>query len=328
MTRVMTSVVGACLAAIMIAYSAAALSGLSVGLSDGPGRAPVVLPGETYVQGIVVAAGSASADVLIEVLGYRQDAEKGVIPLAPEEDIGPRSARSFISPQTSSVHVAAGETKRIELRVSVPTDVGDGGRYALLRVSTQPQGQGTVGVVSAIVIPFTFTIKGSQLIHSGRITTLTVPTPESGKPVTVLITQKNTGNHHFKMRGRVLIKRSDGSVVGSSSIVVTSPIPDSSSQTAVEVLPGMDLSPGDYYAEATLSDEFGARLSDSSVSFHIAEKYTPPSPTAVPKATMSPAATSPQAPGVAWPVIIGLVAGALVLGSVGTLAATKRRRSY
>jgi len=129
----------------------------------------------------------------------------GVVPLLPEEDKGHYSARSFIQPDKITLHVEPGETKSAEMTVVIPSDVGDGGRYAILRFSTVPPEEGTVKVVSAIVLPVMFTIKGSPLTHTGKITGVTAGQVVSGQPVEIFTTFQNTGNHHFKVKGEVTV---------------------------------------------------------------------------------------------------------------------------
>jgi hypothetical protein len=330
MRTVFTAIVSALLATAMAAMAASAATGFTVGLSGGPGRAPEVLPGDSYRQGIVVTAGDQETEVLIEVLGYRQDVENGVIPLAPYEDVGPNSGRTFISPEKTTIHLDAGETKKLELDVSVPQDVGDGGRYALLRFSTRPGGEGTVGIVSAIVLPFRFTIKGSRLVHTGRIAAVEIPTPESGNPLKAVINYENTGNHHYDVSGQVLVKSLDGALIFASAVAAASPIPGSTSQISTELRPDGVLQAGRYSAEVNLVLDDGTLLDKASATFQVPVKYAaPPNPKSAP---VSRDSTSPspsketRASNVT--AIVALAAGAFALGCLGTLLATKRRRSH
>lgn len=330
MRTVFTTVISSLLVITMTPMAASATTGFTVGLSGGPGRAPEVLPGDSYRQGVVVAAGDQETDVLIEVLGYRQDVENGVIPIAVSEDTGPYSGCTFISPDKTSIHLDAGETKELQLQVSVPQDVGDGGRYAVLRFSTRAGGEGAVGVVSAIVLPFRFTIKGSRLVHSGRIATLEIPTPESGKPLRAMINYENTGNHHYDISGQILVKNLDGTLVFASPVTAASPIPGSTSQISADLRPDTILQPGDYSAEVNLTLDDGTLLDKASTAFRMPVKYVaPPAPDRSPVSPEppGPAPSKKNVPNNLTP-LVALAAGAFVLGCLGTLLATKRRRSH
>src|SRR5512143_598693 len=116
--RYFSSAIAASLICCWTALTPASAAGsFTVGLTDGLGRAPEVTPGQKYAQGIVLSAGAQPTDVLIEVLGYRQEADNGVVPLAASEDLEPYSARTFMTPQLSYVHLEAAEVKKVELSV-------------------------------------------------------------------------------------------------------------------------------------------------------------------------------------------------------------------
>ena len=330
MRTVFTAIISALLAAAAAPLAVSAATGFTIGLSSGPGRAPEVLPGDSYKQGVVVTAGDQEADVFIEVLGYRQDAENGVVPIAPSEDAGPLSARAFMSPENTSIHLDPRETREVQLQVSVPQDVGDGGRYALLRFSTRAGAEGAVGVVSAIVLPFRFTIHGSQLVHSGRIASVDIPTPESGKPLRALINYENTGNHHYDISGQILIKSLEGGLVFASPVTAASPIPGSTSQISADLRPDTILQPGTYSAGVNLMLGDGTFLDNASTTFRVPVKYVAPSnpePSPVLPDPASPSSAKKTAANNLTP-LVALAAGAFLLGCLGTLLATRRRRSH
>lgn len=316
------------LVSVLIASAVHASASLSIGLTGGPGRSPEVTPGDNYDQRVVIAAGDEAADVLIEVLGYREEAENGIIPLSAEEDLGPNSARTFITPQATSVHVEPRETKTIDLNVSIPKAVGDGGRYALLRFSNVPDSQAPLGIVSTIVLPFRFTIKGSLLNHTGRIESLYIPTPENGEPIKALINLKNTGNHHYGINGHIQVKTSSGSIAFASELRAASPIPDGTNQLLVDLQPDSGLRPGYYSAELDLTLDDGSLLDSTSTTFQVPATYVaPPSPKPSPiaKVPSQPLASEPTSN---MPLLISLVAGAFIIGSLGTLLAVRRRRPH
>ncbi len=233
----------------------------------------------------------AATDVLIELQGYGESPQGGVQPLSPEDDKSPYSARTFIQPGKITLHVAPGETKRADVTVTIPADVGSGGRYATLRFSTSPMaGGGGVGVVSAIVLPVKFTIKDSQLIHTGEVHAVTTGKAESGKPVDIFTTFKNTGNHHFKISGQCEIKDASGKLLDTLRTTDTSPIPGGTKNIKTSFIPSGELLMGVYSVKSKVMLEDGTLLGEASGSFEVGKPYVPPPPPA--SVSVSPAAAS------------------------------------
>ena len=301
-----------------------ASSGLTIGLAGGPGRAPEVVPGESYTQTILVTGGDTDRDVLVEVLGYKEDPDNGVVPLSSSEDVEIYSARPFITPAETSVHVLAGESRKVDLEVSIPEAVGNGGRYALLRFSTDSENRGSVGVISAIVLPFKFTIKNSELVHTGKINSLTVANPENGKPLSVSVIFENTGNHHYKLAGEARTKKADGATVETFAVNALSPIPQSSSRIQLDLFPNSDLTPGAYSMDVVLRLEDGTMLDQAVTQFEVSDAYVPP-PAPSPSNDHEGASSAPQGTA-SWIPMLGIGGAAFLLGSAGTLLASKRRR--
>ena len=326
--RYFSSAIAAALICCCTAPTPASAAGsFTVGLTDGLGRAPEVTPGQKYAQGIVLSAGAQPTDVLIEVLGYRQEADNGVVPLAASEDLEPYSARTFMTPQLTSVHLEAAEVKKVELSVSVPSDVGDGGRYAILRFSTKPEGNGVVGVTSAIVLPFRFTIKGTQMFHTGRIVALRVEPPSENKPAEATVDFQNTGNHHYEITAEVKIKGVDGRPVSTSALTVPSPVPDGVTRISAP-LTGLSLQPGSYTAEVTVSLQDGVLLDSSSCTFEATKPYVAPAAVSSRnKGNSQDAAPSRNTPGNNTVAIVVLIVGAFLVGCLGTFLVSKRRRA-
>lgn len=307
---------------------ASAAGAFTVGLTDGLGRAPEVIPGQKYTQGVVLSAGDQATDVLIEVLGYRQEADDGVVPLAASEDLEPFSARTFMTPQLTSVHLESGEVKKVDLSVSVPGDVGDGGRYAILRFSTRPEGTGSVGVTSAIVLPFRFTIKGTQMVHTGKIVALRVAPPSEKKPAEAIVDYQNTGNHHYDVTAQVEIKSEDGRMVSTSTLTAPSPVPAGVTRISAP-LTGLSLRPGIYSAEVTVTLQDGVLLDKSSSTFEVTETYVaPPADSSPNKGNVKNTASSQGASANNAMTLVVLIAAAFAVGCLGTFFVTKRRRAH
>jgi hypothetical protein len=261
----------------------AALASLTVGYVGGKGLNPEVTPGENYTQTLLVGLGKddAATDVLIEVLGYGNNASGDVVPVPAEADISSYSARSFIQPARTTVHVEPGETKQADFTVTIPENVGSGGRYAILRFSTAPTGEGTVGIISAIVLPVRFTISGSQLIHTGKVTGVSTGKAESGQPIDIFTQFQNTGNHHFTIKGQIEIRDAGGKLIDTLHITDSSPIPGDTKNIKTTYIPASALPLGIYSVKSTLTLEDGTSLGEASGSFEVAAPYVPPPPASV-----------------------------------------------
>jgi hypothetical protein len=276
----------------LVPSHALASPGLTVGHLGGKGLSPEVYPGESYTQTLVVSIGKddAATDVLIEVLGYGENPDGGAEPLLPEEDKSPYSARTFIQPDRITRHVEPGETKQVEVTVTIPADVGSGGRYAILRFSTAPPEEGMVRIVSAIVLPVKFTIKEGQLIHSGQVTGVTTGKAVSGQPIEIFTSFRNTGNHHFKIEGQIEIRDASDNHIDTVHITTSSPIPDGTKRIKTTYIPQGELPLGVYSVKSRLMLEDGTLLDEASGSFEVEKPYVPPPPPA--SATLSPSNAS------------------------------------
>ena len=212
------------------------------------------------------------------MLGFGTDPDVGVVSLLPEEDKSPYSARSFIKPDKTTLHVEPGETKSANVTVTIPSDVGSGGRYAILRFSTVPPKEGMVNIVSAIVLPVTFTIKGSQLTHEGKITEVSAGKAVSGNPVNISTTFQNTGNHHFKFKEVVIVSNARGEILDTiyTALSPSSVIPSLSGELRATFVPKGELPLGVYSVKCRVMLEDGTVLDEASGSFEVKEPYVPP----------------------------------------------------
>jgi hypothetical protein len=180
-----------------------------------------VAPGETYTHtmSVTTASDAPPLDVLVEAKGYGQALDGTILELESAEDTSRYSARSYITGiDKPSFRLEPGETQQVTATISVPVDLGDGTKYAILHVHTEPHGEGNVGVIVAADVPVVLTPRGTQQSLTGAITGLTVQNVEPGKPLTISTIFKNTGNHHYKAQNYVEITDSGGSVITSAAV--------------------------------------------------------------------------------------------------------------
>ena len=221
--------------------------------------------------------------------------------------------------------------------INVPRDVGEGGRYAIIHISTQPSAGAGVNILTAIDVPVVLTITGSQLVHTGQVTAVTTGEPVSGQPLPILTTFKNTGNHHFKVKGEVTVSDEHGNPLGIIDMPLsTSIVPGMSRQLRADFSPQSEIPPGVYSISSRVMLGDGTILEESKGSVTVGESglkpvapstipasSPEPSQSSIPSSTVisqSPVSTSQTATaspselaGVSMSLFIGVVVGAVVV---------------
>ena len=239
-----------------------------------------VSPGQTFSQEMTISIGNAdpATNISVQVYGVQQSPEGGYILLNASQDTGPYSARPFVTVDSSSFHLEPGGSYDLAVTIQIPQDVGDGGRYAIVNIATEPVAGAGVNIVTAVNVPVYLTIQGSQLINQGEITAFTVGEATSGQPVNISTTFQNTGNHHFKIKGEVTVKNAQGQTVGNISIPVTvsSLLPGALKQLKAAFVPNGELAQGTYTVSAKVMLEDGTILDEASTTFTVETAYVPP----------------------------------------------------
>jgi len=299
-----------------------------------------VNPGQVLTQKITVNIDSAdpAADVIVQVTGVAQTLNGSYVLLDASQDTGPYSARQFVSIDKNSFHVEPGGSQDIIATVQIPQNVGAGGRYAMINIVTAPVTGAGVSMREAVNVPVYLTIKGSQIINTGKITKVGTDDVISGNPINMFVDFQNTGNCHFKVQGDLTIKDPQGQTTSTISMPVTSSsiVPGMSRRLKASFTPNGDLAPGTYSFEANVTLSDGSSLDKASGTFTVKSAYTPPpttnasnpAPTNANNPVSSTNAVSPITPvnpvaqtgplGISWAwagIIIGaiLVVGILIM---------------
>jgi len=234
--------------------------------------------GETasFPMTVSIGANDDPTDIQVDVLGFGQGVDKSYTPLKTAEDTSPYSARSFITVDTSSVHLEPGTAKTINAKISVPANTGQGGRYAIIYIHALP-GAGK-SVTTAITVPVMITVYGTTLTETGSITDLTVGGVTQGQPILVKTTLKNTGNYHYyKTVNTVDVRDATGNLVGniSTNPSVFAIIPGSTVQyIAAPTL--QDIPSGTYTVNSKVLLASGKVLDEKTATFTVDKNYVPP----------------------------------------------------
>jgi hypothetical protein len=238
-----------------------------------------IAPGETANHTMIVSTKNDDVpmDIVVDVGGYQQSLDGGLNQLSPKDDISPYSARSYITVSPAKFHLNPGESKEVTASISLPKNVGDGGRYAVITIHNLPVGNSSTLFVTAIAVPVAVTIANSKLTRTGTITDLKVDEIIPGQPIRFTTSLKNTGNvHNSKTKNIVNISDSAGKEV--NSVVLNQDIYSSIPPFTFNYVANLDtpLPPGTYTAKSKILLEDGTVLDTKTTTFVVQANYIPP----------------------------------------------------
>jgi hypothetical protein len=232
-----------------------------------------VSPGQSVAHEIVVNSDLTDPpmDFIVEVAGFGQALDGGNIRLQEEVDNSPYSARSFLNISPKSFHLDSGASQKVVLDGIIPKDVGNGGRYALASIHSQPMGNGTVGISVGADVLVALTIVGTEQQISGEITGLELIKPVESEHTNVSLIYKNTGNYHYKSRVEAVLSNDKGEFIinASTPLSFSSILPTMSREFKMSLNPGKKLSQGKYRINASVNLEDGTVLATKEIAFRI-----------------------------------------------------------
>ena len=229
---------------------------------------------DTHVLTIDLGSDESATDLQVSVEGFGQTADGHYTPLDPAEDVSPYSARSFITLDNSTLHLQPGTTQSIRATITLPQNVGAGGRYAIIYVRTLP---GAASLTTAVAVPVFITVAGTTPTETGSIVNVDPGTVTIGQPISITTSFKNTGNYHYYgASNEVTITDANGSIVGNvtTTPMVTAIIPGNTinfvGQPSVT-----NLQTGTYTVDSKVLVG-GNVLDEKNTTFTIKENYVPP----------------------------------------------------
>ncbi len=235
-------------------------------------------PGGTATHKMTVGIGADEkpTDVLVEVMGFGQTMERIYTGLEPSRDVNSYSARTFISLDRDRIHLEPGTKEEITATITLPGNVGAGGRYAIIYIHALP-GKGA-SFTTAICVPVMITGSGTTITETGSITGIDVGDVLIGQPIVITTTFKNTGNHHYYHAwNEVRLTNATGNVIseGSTPPSVHAIIPGNT--VAFTIRPDVkDLPIGTYAISSKVLLEGGRVLDEKTATFEVKEEYIPP----------------------------------------------------
>jgi len=274
---------------ILLLVGSAPVSAISV---SGAKYMNSIPPGGTDIQKMTVGIGADDepTDVMVEVLGFGQTRNLVYTTLSPVNDLSPYSARKFISLDTSTIHLEPGAKKEITATITLPGNVGAGGRYAIIYIHAVP-GKGK-SFTTAVNVPVLVTVSGSSPTEAGSISRIDVGNVTIGQPISIITAFKNTGNYHYYHTVNVVtLTNANGNIIARNSTPpsVYAIIPGNAVEFTVR--PDVkDLPAGTYTISSKIILESGRVLDEKTTTFELKESYIPPP-------TESSVTLSPGSPG-------------------------------
>ena len=235
-----------------------------------------IAPGgtDTHVVTIDIGAGEPATDVGVTVAGFGQNPGGIYTPLSPANDLNPYSARSFITLDNSTIHLEPGTKQSVTATITLPKNVGTGGRYAILYIYSLP---GAGAFSTAIVVPVFITVAGTTPTETGSILQIDTGTLTTGQPITITTTFKNTGNYHYyNTINEVNMTDSNGNFIANASTIplIYAIIPGNTVQFVAQ--PNVtNLQPGTYTVDSKVFLN-GQVLDDKSTTLTVSTNYIPP----------------------------------------------------
>jgi hypothetical protein len=258
--------------AVLILYTALLCIPANAGLTVSGGKyLGEIAPGTTYIHTITIKTDTTDTpiDVMVDLMGFGQGADLSYLEIPPAEDTGQYSARSFISIDPFSFTLKPGEAKMVKVKMAVPSDIGAGGRYAMINIHTNPVGTGTVSIASAFGVPVMVTIKGQPIIETGSISEIKSVIKQDGKTA-IVTTFKNTGNHHYYgATNSVTVTDANGKQLASVTLdpSLTAIIPEAT--VMFEAITPTPLQPGVYSVDSKVTLPNGTILDSKKMTVEV-----------------------------------------------------------
>lgn len=220
-----------------------------------------ITPGERFSENITIYTekDNVPMDLVANVCGMIQTPDGTTNAVAANKDTYQYSAVPFLNISPAQFHLEPGDKKQLTFEGTIPQNVGEGGRYAIIQVESAPTGKGTVGIALALEIPVKLSINNTNHIKTGNITSLEIAKPISGKKQDLTLKFQNTGNYHYKATAEAVIKDDSSSILANASTPLgySNIIPLAVRSATLTLTPEKELKPGTYHIEASVVRDDG-----------------------------------------------------------------------
>jgi len=237
-----------------------------------------IAPGSSAVHTMNISTnpGDPPMDLMVDAVGLGQSLQQSNSGLTPERDTSPYSARTFITVNPTTFHLDPGASQEVTATITVPQNVGEGARYAMITIHNAPIGTGSTLIVTAISVPMLIILGGTATTMTGTITNVAVADVIPGQPIKITTSLKNTGNYHYKVKTNVSVTDSTGKIVAEGGLAAPSRliIPPFTGDFTVNLATPLPV--GTYTITSTVSRDDGTLLDTKTIPFEIKSPYIAP----------------------------------------------------
>jgi hypothetical protein len=156
-------------------------------------------PGATTSTELTVRS-AANLSVKIKAQGLGQSRDGNFVAIPPDSDTGAFSARPMITATPENLDLKPGDAVKVTVNVTLPTDAGEGTRYAILSITgfpPTPTGSSNVGFGVDLGVSTIVQIANTAQTRTAAIDGIDVGKSLPGQALPVAVAFKNTGNTHF-----------------------------------------------------------------------------------------------------------------------------------
>jgi hypothetical protein len=232
-----------------------------------------VIPGQHIEHEIKLHIGAEDLpmNLTTSILDLGQNLNGGYTMINADQKKGNFSAQAFLNVSPSKIHIDPGESKNLLISGDVPSNIGDGSRYAMASMRTEPKGSGSVSVALVVNIPILLTISGSQFSRTAEISELDT-TNLVNNIENATLTLKNTGNTDFHAMVKAVMKDIHGNPIANSTITQpTLPpiLPEKLRKFDLSLKSSKKIEPGNYSLSVTAYLDDGTVLTSKEITLNV-----------------------------------------------------------
>ncbi len=265
-----------------------------------------VSPGQTITHRMTVKLGAEARATQITVrVAHMGQSLTGSYQLLDTAGNAAPSALPFIRLDKESFHLEPGGSEVVVATIRVPADVGDGSRYALINIRTEPSGEGALGTISAVNVPVALRVENTPLYQQGEITELGLePTGEQSLNIDTIF--YNTGNHHVSIKADIIIRGVRGAIVETISMphAPGSVIPYNARRMQARYEPVEELAQGVYIVKCRVMLKDGTVLDEKREALEVTD------------AGVVILDEVPEEPKINWSLLLAITGGAAAVGLI------------
>jgi hypothetical protein len=233
-----------------------------------------VTPGQHIEKEIKLSTGAEDQpmNLTAEIIGLGQNLDGGYTMIKADEDNGLYTARSFLNVSPSQFHLDPGGSNKVLISGDVPSDIGDGARYAIASIRGSPKGSGPVGVALVLNVPILLTVSGTNLSKTAEITGLDMSEPVHDNQKNATLMLKNTGNTHYKAMVEAILKDNEGNIISNSTtaqLALPPILPEKSRKFVISLKSNKMIEPGNYALNVTAYSDDGMVLAVKETKFDV-----------------------------------------------------------